>query len=138
MIEFKSYPSLDDQGNPVEVTIASGPVILRDGKVLLDKHDDDTFWKFPGGRQRDGESMKETAIREAKEELGVDVELEGDPILVAFEVEGKHIILVHYRATMKGEPMALRDVREWAWHDMQDLPDDCAPNIKPVIDQIKG
>ena len=138
MIEFKNYPSLDSQGNPVEVTIASGPVIIKDGKVLLDKHGDDDFWKFPGGRQRDGESMKETAIREAKEELGIDITLEGDPILVAFEVEGKHILLVHYLATMSGEPAPGRDVREWAWHDINNLPDDLAPNIKIVIDRVRS
>lgn len=136
MIQFKNYASIDKQGNQVDITIASGPVIIQEGKVLLDKHGDDDFWKFPGGRQMDGESMHETAIREPKEELGIDVTLEGDPVVLVFEAEGKHIVLIHYKATYSGEITPGRDVREWAWHDVDNLPDDCAPNIKPVVEKM--
>lgn len=136
MIELKNYPSIDKDGNPVEVTMASGPVIIQDGKVLLDKHGDDDFWKFPGGRQKDGESMQETAQREAKEELGIDVTLEGDPVIMILEMEGKHVTLIHYKASFSGEITPGRDVREWAWHDVNNLPEDCAPNIKPIIEKM--
>lgn len=44
MAEFRHYPAIDNEGNELEITIASGPVILKDTKVLLDKHDD-PFWK---------------------------------------------------------------------------------------------
>lgn len=136
MTELKNYPSIDSAGNPIEISIASGPVIIQDGKVLLDKHGDDEFWKFPGGKQRDTESFQETAIREAKEELGIDVTLEGAPVVVSLEMDGKQVLLIHYRATMTGEPRPGRDVREWGWHDVHDLPSDCAPNIKIIVDKL--
>jgi len=80
--------------------------------------------------------MTETAIREVKEELGIDVVLEGDPVVLVFETDGKHVVLIHYKATYSGDIKPGRDVREWAWHDTNNLPDDCAPNIKPVVEKM--
>lgn len=141
MIEFKNYPGINSQSNPVKLTIASGPVIIENGKVLLDKHGDDNFWKFPGGRQRDEESCIQTATREVKEELGIDVELYGDPFVLIVEktVESvnEYVILIHYLAYKTGSISPGKDVKEWAWHDVNNLPDDCAPNIKPVVEHFR-
>lgn len=138
MIEFKKYPALTPSGGVAALTIAAGPVIIVDGKVLLDKHGDDEFWKFPGGKLRDDSSPQENAIREVKEELGIDVVLHGDPKIIQFHREGvglsEMVILMHYQARIvEGEPTAGRDVREWAWHDVNALPPDCAPNIAPIV-----
>lgn len=61
-----------------------GCVILDKNKVLLIGAKDDNgklFWSFPKGHQEPNESIEETAIRETKEEVGLDVEiLEADPI----------------------------------------------------------
>ena len=37
----------------IKIIIASGPVIVENGKVLLNKHGEDGFWKFCGGRVED-------------------------------------------------------------------------------------
>lgn len=138
MVEFKRYPGIDAEGKPVLVTVASGPVIVRDGFVLLDKHGDDPFWKFPGGRTRDNESLQATAMREAAEEVGLtDLVLHDKPVVLSFE-RGRDgmrelVTLYHYWATTKQEPKKQRDVRELAWHKIDALPADCAPNIKPVM-----
>ncbi len=60
-------------------------VIVENGRVALiervrDRH---TYFKFPGGGVEDGESPQQAAVREAREELGVSVEL-GDLICVAY------------------------------------------------------
>jgi ADP-ribose pyrophosphatase YjhB (NUDIX family) len=49
--------------------------VINDGKVLLTKREDFEVWCLPGGGVEDGESLAEGAIREAKEETGLDVEL---------------------------------------------------------------
>lgn len=49
--------------------------IIEDGKVLLTRREDFEVWCLPGGSVEDGESLAEGAIREAKEETGLDVEL---------------------------------------------------------------
>lgn len=138
MVEFKRYPGIDVDGKAVLITVASGPVIVREGKVLLDMHGDDPFWKFPGGRVRDDESLQATAKREAAEEVGLtDLELHGQPVVLTFERDRdgtrEIVTLYHYWATTKMEPVKQRDVRELAWHEIDALPANCAPNIQPVM-----
>lgn len=138
MIEIKKYPSMGINNNEGAITLASGPVIINGGKVLLVKHGDDTFWKFPGGTARDSESLRETAKREVKEELGIDISLSKDPYVISFSktVEGKNerVILFHYLATIVlGEVNSGRDVREWAWHNIDNLPEDIASNIMQAV-----
>lgn len=58
--------------------ILAGCVITdADGKILLMHRNTPkrTQWELPGGKIDEGESPEETAVREIKEELGVDVEL---------------------------------------------------------------
>ncbi|MCT4780646.1 MULTISPECIES: NUDIX domain-containing protein [Exiguobacterium] len=43
-----------------------------------------TYYVFPGGGREAGATLEETAIREAHEELGVDVQLEGIAAIVRF------------------------------------------------------
>lgn len=55
-----------------------GCIILRDNKVLLIGAKDDEgelFWSFPKGHQEANETDVETAIRETKEETGLDVKI---------------------------------------------------------------
>lgn len=137
MSEINKYPSISSNNKSKKITIASGPVIIEDNKVLLDKHGNDTFWKFPGGKISDSESLQNTAIREAKEELGIEITLLDEPIIFSFESEDEYIILFHYPATItSGKPSPSRDVREWSWHDIANLPTDIAPNIKTVLNEL--
>ena len=137
MAEFKNFPGVTPDGNPIQLTIAAGPVIIEDNKVLLDKHGDDGFWKFPGGRLRDDNSPQENAIMEAKEELGIDVELKGEPFVLIFEKDDEgvkeYVVLIHYLATRQGEINPGSDIKEWKWIDINNLPQDCAPNIALVV-----
>jgi 8-oxo-dGTP diphosphatase len=49
--------------------------IIDNGKILLTKREDFEVWCLPGGGVEEGESLAEGAIREAKEETGLEVEL---------------------------------------------------------------
>jgi len=60
------------------VTRKAASVVITDdqGRVLLVHEDyEKRRWGLPGGRHEPGESIEETAIREAKEETNFDVEL---------------------------------------------------------------
>ena len=49
--------------------------IVQNGKILLTKREDFEVWCLPGGAVDEGESVAQAAIREAREETGLEVEL---------------------------------------------------------------
>jgi ADP-ribose pyrophosphatase YjhB (NUDIX family) len=53
-------------------------VLLRDGMILCARHEraSECYWVLPGGEIEVGETPEEAAVRELREEGGVDVELE--------------------------------------------------------------
>jgi ADP-ribose pyrophosphatase YjhB (NUDIX family) len=51
--------------------------IFQAGRILLTKREDFEVWCLPGGAVDDGESLAQAAIREAREETGLEVELTG-------------------------------------------------------------
>jgi 8-oxo-dGTP pyrophosphatase MutT (NUDIX family) len=57
------------------VPSASAIVTDEHGRILLVKRRDNTLWALPGGGHDIGESIEQTAIREVKEETGLDVEV---------------------------------------------------------------
>ncbi len=122
-----------------KIIIASGPVIVENNKVLLNKHSDDLFWKFCGGKVENYETdLIENAQREAKEEMGIDVKIINEEPFITFTrketSEGKvDVILVHFLAERVGEINPGEDIREWDWLPLDNLPEDLAPNIIPTL-----
>lgn len=122
-----------------KIIIASGPVIVEDGKVLVSKHGDTSFWKFCGGMvEDDEENLFATAKRRAKEEAGVDLKLTNETPYFYYtqkEIEGvlKDVILVHFLAERIGEVKPGEGIREVAWLEVDKLPHDLAPNIIPAL-----
>ena len=72
--------------------LAAGGVVRRlnedTPQVLLvhrDRYDD---WSFPKGKHEPGETLKETAVREVREEAGIDVRAERELASVSYRVKG--------------------------------------------------
>lgn len=61
----------------VILVFAGGFVFDQEGKVLLQRRGDSNRWGFPGGAIELGETPEEAAIRELKEETGLDVRVSG-------------------------------------------------------------
>jgi len=124
-----------------KIIIASGPVIVEKGKVLLNKHGDTSFWKFCGGSAEDlTQDLQEIAKKEAKSEMGMDIEIiNQEPFLMhtrkKTENGEKDVILVHYNAKRTNKEITPRqDIREWKWVALKDLnKEDLGPNIEPTL-----
>ncbi|MYV98359.1 NUDIX domain-containing protein [Streptomyces sp. SID3343] len=90
----------------------------------------DGWWHVPGGRLDPGESVAEGAIREAREELGIEI----DPDDLAFghlnhhlDADGIARLGVFFTATRwRGEPVNAEPDKcaKIAWFPLDDLPDD--------------
>jgi len=59
-----------------KLIIASGPVIIEDGKLLVNKDSKDDFYKIPGGTVKEGaEDLEEACHRKVKEEINGEIEI---------------------------------------------------------------
>lgn len=56
---------------------SAGGIVFKDNKVLLTKHSQNKHWSFPKGLIDPGQTSQEAAIREVKEEGGVEAEILG-------------------------------------------------------------
>lgn len=56
------------------VPAVSAIVADAEGRLLLHRRSDNELWSIPGGRIEVGESVSEAAIREVREETGIEVE----------------------------------------------------------------
>lgn len=122
------------------IIFASGPVIIENDRVLLVKDVKDDFWKFCGGRVEDFESdIKLTAAREAKEELGLEIEiLNEQPFFFYTEKESDghkiSVVLAHFLAQRLNDVCPGNETKEWRWLSREELSQEkLAPNVLAVL-----
>ena len=95
-----------------------GVVCLRGHEVLLIRRGRPPRqgeWSLPGGRIEPGERTEEAALRELREETGVEAEVTGllDVVDGIFPEAGRHYVLIDYAARwLSGEPVAGDDALE--------------------------
>ncbi len=121
---------------PNRPLIGVGVVVVRHARVLLvrrAKAPRAGRWSLPGGRQRLGETVREAAAREVREETGVEVEVTAllDVVDSITRDEGTrdqagaiayHYTLVDFLAEWRaGEARAGSDATEVVWADPGDL-----------------
>lgn len=125
---------------PPNSIVASGPVIVEDNKVLLSrehKPEGVSPWMFPGGEVEIFDaSLEDACRREVKEEMGIEVDIIKPLTPIMLHAGGRIIILIHYLAKRLGDIHPGKEIAEWAWHDINNLPDNCAPNVYEVIKNL--
>ena len=82
-------------------------VVDGDGLVMVKRGVEPQYgkWAFPSGYVDRGEVVEAAAIREVKEETGLDVELEG--LIGVYSLEGNPVVLVVYSAHITGGEVAI-------------------------------
>lgn len=106
-------------------TIGATIAIMQDGRILLTRREDFEVWCLPGGAVDPGESVAQTAIREAREETGLDVELTH---LVGIYSKtkalhgGNHLVLFAARPAGGAVSPANDEVIEMDYFDLDELP----------------
>lgn len=74
------------------VPAASAIVIDAEGRILLHRRRDNDRWALPGGVMELGESLGDCAVREVREETGLEVEPVG---IVGIYSDPKHVFAYH-------------------------------------------
>lgn len=122
--------SMPDVDTPIHPPIVLAVVTSAKGTVITRRHDGSPLWGFPGGESEPGESPGASAIRETKEETGLEIKVshvigERNP----HPYTKRHTIYVAarpYQGTEVhvGDPAELAEVR-WADYDT-------------AVDKLKG
>lgn len=96
-------------GHTIPTTRVSVIVITPDRKILLVRHrkGNRQYWVLPGGRLEYGETFHECAVREMKEETGLDVEVERFCFLseAIAPDRSRHIVNIYLKANITGGTM---------------------------------
>ena len=101
-------------------------VVDGDGLVMVKRGVEPQYgkWAFPSGYVDRGEVVEAAAVREVKEETGLDVAL--DKLIGVYSLEGNPVVLVVYSAHIIGGAVAAGhdalDVRTFALDELPPLP----------------
>jgi 8-oxo-dGTP diphosphatase len=93
-------------------------------QVLIVHNRDANTWTMPGGAVENDETLEQAAIREVKEETGLQVEI-SDVVAVnecLFKRENEHAIFITFRAEITGGKISIENPNEISkitWVDIQ-------------------
>lgn len=138
---------------PDSPLVGVGAVIIEDGRVLLVKRGHPPLvgeWSIPGGVLELGETLREAAVREAREETSLIVEsadLLGVYDRVLRDDAGRtlyHFVLIDFLCRrVEGKAKAADDADEVRWFTREEagklgLPEDTAEVIRLGLEKGKG
>ncbi len=109
--------------------------VESNGIILIKRKNPPYGWAIPGGFVDYGESLEEAAVREAKEETSLDVELIRQ--FHTYSDPGRdprhHTISTVYLAKGRGKPQARDDALAIGVFTQSDLPDEMAFDHRSIL-----
>ena len=124
----------------IDVTCA---VIFHKNRILAVQRGPSQYlsgkWEFPGGKVEANESEEACLIREVREELGLDIQLNKRLLSVEYVYE-KHVIrLIPFTASILGGELHLTEHSGYKWLSPTRLDSlDWAPADWPIVHQIQN
>lgn len=89
------------------ISLAAGVIIKNNNHILMVY--EKGHWGLPKGEREYNESMAETAIREAKEETGLDVEVGDVAFVTEFKKKTRYYLQVYYEAFVTNGHIKISD-----------------------------
>ena len=107
----------------------AGALIVRDGKILFQRRTDNGQWGLIGGLLEMNETYEQAALREIREETGLEVKLESflgifhNHDMVWSNGDAAHVIAAMYTASViSGEPRIDSESYELRFFGKDDIP----------------
>ena len=116
---------------PKHPIVGVGAIIIQNGRILIVRRGSEPGkgkWSVPGGLVELGETVKQTVVREVKEECGLDVEV--DKLIdvvdsMTFDENGKlkyHFVILDFFVKLKGgELKPGNDAKEALWVPLEEV-----------------
>lgn len=98
-----------------------GVIVICNGKMLLIRGSGGK-WSFPKGRRREGESFYQGALREAREEAGIDLTGTSPDLTIRLRY-GTYYLFNLWRAPELSDPLTPEEIQEVAWHSATSMRD---------------
>jgi len=117
-------------------------ILKKDDRILLSRRYNTGFhdgeYSFPAGHLNGNETLIQTMIREAREEIGVKLNPEDLKLVHVMhrkEPNEERVNFLFSAEKWKGEPEILEPHRcdDLRWFDINNLPDNTIPYIKQMI-----
>ena len=131
---------MENENRPL---VGVGLVIIENGNTLLAKRKGahaQGFWGSCGGHLETGETVESALKREAKEELGIDIEIVKFLCCINMVKHGKHYVDLTFLAKIKnGRPkiMEPEKVESIEWHPIEGLPENVFEPVKFGIESYR-
>lgn len=123
--------------------VGIGVMVFKEGKVLLGKRKNSHGsgeYAWPGGHLEFNESMVDCAIREVKEETGIEIENVKFLRLMNAKMYQKHYADISFTADWKaGEALVLEPEKceGWGWYNLDSLPSPLFETIQTTLEAYK-
>jgi acetyl-CoA carboxylase carboxyl transferase subunit beta len=123
--------------------VGVGVVLVEDGRILLVRRGHDPgkgLWAVPGGKVQPGESLVAAAMREAREETGLEVSV-GDVAWVGEVITPEHhIVLIDFHARAEGgELRSGDDAEEVRWVELATATElSLTPTMHDLLDTLQS
>lgn len=117
-------------------------VLVEEGNVLIARRPEDRMlgglWEFPGGKQEDGESLRQALKREFMEELGLEVSVGEKIVEVPHQYSHLSINLHAYWCRRVGGEPESREDQPWQWVSPERLRDYAFPGAnQPILEAVE-
>ncbi len=119
-------------------------MLIKDGKILMLRRCntgyEDGNYSLVAGHVDEGESFKEAIVREAKEESGIEIELEDvDVVHIMHRVALGRISIFLTAKKWNGEIKNMEPEKcdDLSWFDSNNLPENTIPYIRKAIESYR-
>ena len=125
---------------PLLVTAA---IIRNHEKILITRRKEHVpyplLWEFPGGKMEKNEDPRECVVREIKEELDMDIQVEDIFDVVYYRYPERPVMVLAYRCRWSGGEIQDLEVTEHRWATASELAlFDFLPADIPLIEQLQS
>lgn len=99
-------------------------IIHKDNKILATKRGYGEFinqWEFPGGKIEENETKEEALIREIKEELNIEIEIQNFALDINYQYPTFYLKMACYDCTIKSGTPKLLEHNDAKWLSKEEL-----------------